>query len=141
MTPDQFHELCRGAARQLGCADADALGQLGDVRIDGVKLGVFHREDADATGLFCYVDLGPIGPLANTDELMRQLMELNLALDGGLGEVIGMERDSGHLVLRARLDTEREPLHEGQLAEHLRGYAALANELYEHVLTGVERPA
>lgn len=141
MTPDQFQELCSGTARLLDCTDADALLLHGTVTIDGVHLGVFHREDADPTGVFCCVDLGKVGPQVDAHGLMQALMGLNLALDGRLGEVIGMEPGTGHLVLRARLDTANGALHEGRLAWHLRGYAALANELYEKVLVGVERPA
>lgn len=141
MTPDQFQELCTGTARLLDGTDADALLLHGTVKIDGVHLGVFHREDADPTGVFCCVDLGRVGPQANAHELMQALMALNLALDGKLGEVIGMEPGTGHLVLRARLDTDNDALHPGRLAWHLRGYAALANEPHEKVLVGVERPA
>jgi hypothetical protein len=140
MTPNQFRELCRGTSRLLGFSDPDALFDNRDTRIDGVKLGVFHNGSEDPEGVYCYVDLGAIGPHANPQALIEDILALNLSLDASLGEVIGMERESRHLVLRVRLNERHEPFHEGELAEQLRHYARIANELYERVLLGVERP-
>lgn len=140
MTPDQFRELCRGASRLLDFQDLDALFESKDTRIDGVKLGVFHDEGEDPEGVYCYVDLGTIGPEANPLALMEELLAINLSLDASLGEVIGLERDSRHLVLRVRLNERHEPFHEGELAAQLQHYASIANELYRRVLMGVERP-
>ena len=141
MTPDQFRELCRGTARALELSEPDALFEGADVHLDGVKVGVFHEDEWDPAGIYCYADLGAIEPTANTTELMEEVLALNLELDAGLGEVIGIERESRHLVLRARLTESGEPMHGSQLAEQLRSYAALANELYQKVLAGVARPA
>jgi hypothetical protein len=139
MTPDQFRELCRDASRVLGLADAEALFESRDTVLDGVKVGSFHDEAADPDGVFCYVDLGPIGPDARPVELMEEILALNLSLDGAMGEVIGMERESRHLVLRARLSEQQGSLDAHELAECLRHYAAVANDLFERVLFGVER--
>lgn len=141
MTPDQFRELCRGTSRALGLGESDALFDGRDLYVDGVKIGTFHEETQDPDGIFCYVDLGPIGPHANPVALMAEILALNLALDGERGEVIGLERESQHLVLRVRLREDQEPMHEGRLAEELRRCATLANSLYEDSLTGVERPS
>lgn len=140
MTPDQFRELCRGASRLLGFNDPHALFDNQDTRIDGVKLGVFHNDDEDPEGIYCYVDLGAIGSVVNPQALMEEILAINLSLDASLGEVIGMERESRHLVLRVRLNEAHEPFHEGELAEQLRHYAGIANELYARILIGVERP-
>jgi hypothetical protein len=112
MTPDQFRELCRGASRALELSEPDALFEGADVRVDGAKLGVFHEDDWDA-GIYCYADLGAIEPTANAAELMEEILALNLELDAGLGEVIGIERESRHLVLRARLAESGAPMHGG----------------------------
>lgn len=141
MTPDQFRELCRGASRALGLSEADALFDGNDVYVDGVKVGSFHEEAEDPEGIYCYADLGSIGPLANPAELMAEVLAVNLTLDGQRGEVIGLERDSQHLVLRVRLIEGPELMHEGRLAEELRRCAQLANSLYEEHLVGVERPS
>ncbi|MGX5648704.1 CesT family type III secretion system chaperone [Hydrogenophaga borbori] len=140
MTPDQFQELCRGTARALGLRDPNALFTGGEVILDGVKVGAFHEEEHDPEGVFCYADLGPIGTQANPVELLEEVLAINLSLDGERGEVIGLERDSRHLVLRVRLREDQEPLHEGRLAEELRRCAAQANALYDNALSGVERP-
>lgn len=140
MTPVQFRELCRGASRLLDFKDIDALFESRDTRIDGVKLGVFHNDDEDPEGIYCYVDLGAMGSAANPQALMEEVLAINLSLDASLGEVIGLERDSRHLVLRVRLNERHEPFHEGELAAQLQHYAGIANELYRRVLTGVERP-
>lgn len=140
MTPDQFQELCRGAARALGLSDPNALFDGSEVYLDGVKLGTFHDEAEDPEGVFCYADLGPIGPQANPVELLEEVLAINLSLDGERGEVIGLERESRHLVLRVRLKEGQEPLHEGRLAEELRRCAAQANALYDNALSGVQRP-
>ena len=140
MTPDQFRELCRGAAQLLELSDLDALFFAADVRVAGVKVGVFHEDEYDSGGVYCYADLGAIEPDANSTHLMEEVLALNLELDAALGEVIGIERLSRHLVLRARLVESGEAIHAGQLVEQLRNYAALANELYEHVLADLTRP-
>ncbi len=140
MTPDQFRELCRGASRLLDFQDLDALFESRDTRIDGVKLGVFHDDGEDPEGVYCYVDLGTIGPEAIPLALMEEVLAINLSLDASLGEVIGLERECRHLVLRVRLNERHEPFHEGELAAQLQHYAGIANELYRRVLTGVERP-
>ena len=140
MTPDQFRELCRGASRLLDFNDPDALFESRDTRIDGVKLGVFHHDSEDPEGVYCYVDLGAIGPEANPLAMMEEVLAINLSLDASLGEVIGLERESRHLVLRVRLNEAHEPFHEVELAAQLRHYASIANALYDRVLIGVERP-
>ncbi|NCT98329.1 MAG: hypothetical protein GXD23_13245 [Comamonadaceae bacterium] len=140
MTPDQFQELCRGTARALGLSEPNALFNGGEVILDGVKVGAFHEEDQDPEGVFCYADLGPVGPDANPAELLEEALAINLSLDGERGEVIGLERESRHLVLRVRLNDAQEPMHEGRLADELRRCAAQANALYDSALSGVQRP-
>jgi hypothetical protein len=141
MTSNQFRELCRGAARVLNLSDIDALFDDAGVRIDGVRVGVFRKEGEEPPGVYCYADLGPVAPGANAVEMMEEALAVNLELDGIAGAVIGMERDSRHFVLRVRLPGGDGWIDETILAEELRSYAALANELYEKVLTGIERPA
>lgn len=142
MTSDQFRELCRGACRQLNESDTDAFFEGHGVLIDGVRLGVVHNEHIDPAGIYCCADLGEIGHQAEAARVMEELLALNLELNVARSETIGLERETRHLVLRARLaaDGEGEPLHEGFLAEQLRYYAGEANHLYEKVLVGIERP-
>jgi len=141
MTPADFRDLCRDASRVLGLADVEALHDSRDTVLDGAKVGVFHDEAADPDGLYCYVDLGTIGPHAQPLELMEEILALNLSLDGDMGEVIGMERESRHLVLRARLAEPPGELDGALLADCLRHYAALANTLLDEALIGVTRAA
>lgn len=139
MNPTDFHELCRGASRLLGLADVEALHDSRDTVLDGAKIGVFHDEAADPDGLYCYVDLGTIGPNAQPVALLEEILAINLSLDGDMGEVIGLERESRHLILRARLADTPGAVDAEVLADCLRHYAALANELLDDSLSGVER--
>jgi hypothetical protein len=140
MNPDQFRELCRGTCRQLGESDTDALLEGAGVLIDGVRLGVFHKDEVDEAGVYCYADLGEIETQVDAARVMEELMALNLELDVGHNEVIGLERETRHLVLRARVCGEDETVHEGQLADRLTYYAGMANGLFDTVLGGVARP-
>jgi hypothetical protein len=141
VSPDQFRELCRSTARVLQLDRPDALFDDDDVYLDGVKVGLLHAEDWDQDGVFCYADLGSIDSCAAAPQLAEEVLALNLELDSALGEVIGIERQSRHLVFRARLDNGSKPLREAEVAEQLRSYAALANELYRTVLVDLSRPA
>jgi hypothetical protein len=139
MTTDQFRELCRSASYELNLSDPEALYDGSDVYVDRVKVGVLHEPSWDDKGIYCYVDLGAIEESsAYSTELLQEILALNLELDAELGEVIGIERDSRHLVLRARL--AKDDVDGNQLATQLKGYAELSSELYAKVLRGVMRP-
>jgi hypothetical protein len=141
MTTDQFRELCRSASYELNLSDPDALYDGSDVYVDSVKIGVLHEPSWDEKGIYCYVDLGAIETTdssAHSAELFQEILSLNLELDAEMGEVIGIERESGHLVLRARLT--KDHVDGNQLAAQLKGYAELVTELYAKVLPGVMRP-
>ena len=136
-----FRDLCRSAAYELDLSDPEALYDGADVYVDSVKVGVFHAPSWDDKGIYCYVDLGAIEAnesSAYSAELLQEILSLNLELDAELGEVIGIERESRHLVLRARLT--KDDVDGNQLATQLKGYAELATELYAKVLRGVVRP-
>ena len=139
MTTAQFRDLCRSASYELNLSDPEALYDGADVYVDSVKVGVFHAPSWDDKGIYCYVDLGAIeDSSAHSTELVQEILSLNLELDAELGEVIGIERESRHLVLRARLT--KDDVDGNQLATQLKGYAELATELYAKVLQGVVRP-
>jgi len=140
MNLSQFRDLCRGAARVLDLADVEALFDDAAVRIDNVHVGVFHKVDADPPGVYCYADLGPADPGANAADLMEEALALNLELEGPVGAVIGLERESRHFVLRVHVAGDAESIDAQDLAEELRTCAKIANELYEKVLVGVVRP-
>jgi hypothetical protein len=103
-------------------------------------MGVYHLGEWDEDAIYCYADLGAIESVADRAPVMEEVLTLNLELDAGQGEVIGIERDSRHLVLRVRLPEDRAPMDECELAEQLRSYAELANKLSEKVLIGVKHP-
>jgi hypothetical protein len=138
MTNAEFREMCRAACYELRIDEPDALFDGHDVFIDGVKLGVFHDEDLDG-GIHCYVDMGAVPPPPDSASVLHEVLAINLELDAALGESIGVERDSGHLVLRAHLPIPTN-LDERVLVSGLKGYAALVNELYSNVLSGLARP-
>jgi len=101
MTYEEFHAVCRAACLALNIEDPDALADGDDVFIDGVKLGVLHDEEVD-DNVHCYVDIGSIDPSPETASILQEVLAINLELDAPLGEVIGIERNSGHLVCARR---------------------------------------
>lgn len=140
MTPDQFRELCRGTCRQLDHSDTEALFAGAGLLIDGVRLGLFHDENIDPHGIYCFADLGEIDALPDASRVLEKLLSANLELNVARHETIGLEGDTRRLVLRARLWGDEAPAHEGYLAEQLRHQASVANELFETVLAGAQRP-
>ena len=138
MTDAKFREICRAACLLLNIEQTDALAEGGDVFIDGVKVGMF-RDEALGDALCCYVDIGSIEPSADTASILGEVLAINLELDPGLGESVGMERNSRHLVLRAQLPVTPN-LDEHVLVSRLKGYAELVNELYGGVLWQITRP-
>ena len=127
MTTAQFRDLCRSASYELNLSDPDALYDGSDVYVDSVKVGVLHEPSWDDKGIYCYVDLGAIEESAHSTELFQEILALNLELDAQRGEVIGIERDSRHLVLRARL--AKDDVDGKHLATQLKGYAELSSEM------------
>jgi hypothetical protein len=68
------------------------------------------------------------------------VLAINLELDAALGEAIGMERKSGHLVLRAQLALAPD-FDEHLLVSRLKSHAELVNELYGGVLSPITPPS
>lgn len=139
MTNEEFREICRTASRSLRADDVDALSNGDDLFIDGVKVGAFYEEDQDEA-VHCYVDLGSFENAMNRDILLRSALEINLELDARMGESFGVERESGHLVLRSCFEADSSFTAE-VLVERLQGYSAFAQELYGDVFAQLERPS
>ena len=77
--------------------------------------------------------------VAQAVSILGEVLAINLELDPGLGESIGMERNSRHLILRVQLPVTPD-LDEHVLVSRLKGYAELVNELYGGVLLQIARP-
>lgn len=140
MTSDQFRELCRGTCRLLDSSDAEALFEGSGLLVDGVRLGLFHDENVDPYGIYCFADLGEVDALPDAQRGMENLLAINLGLNVARSETIGLEWETRRLVFRARLWGNEEAVHEGYLAEQLRHCAGEAHALFEKVLGGAARP-
>lgn len=138
MTNEELRAICRAACLALNIEDTNALSDGADVIVDGVKVGVF-RDEAWSDALHCYVDIGSIESSPDTVSILQEVLAINLELDAVLGEAIGMERKSGHLVLRAQLPLTSD-FDEHLLVSRLKSYAELVNELYGGVLSRITRP-
>ena len=135
MTNEDFRAICRAACYALNIERPDALFDGDDVFLNGVKLGVFHDVELD-DAIHCYLDIGCVESSPDAVSMLQEVLAINLELDAGLGEPVGMERKSGHLVLHALVPGADEHA----LASRLRAYVELVKELYGGVLSRITRP-
>lgn len=125
MTQLEFQALCRETSLLLQLTDVDQLGREGQIELDGHHLGAFYDE-ANDEAIHCYVDLGPVEPEDRMHTLER-VLALNLELGRMHGESLGLDSESGHIVLRSEIQNLQHCAPES-LAEWLRDYCAFANE-------------
>ncbi len=141
MTPLQFEEMCSSVTQCLQLPPSDTLARGDHVLVDGVSIGIAHNEEWDEGGVFCFVVLGEIGATcADPERVLFDALALNLELDAGLGESIGLERNTRQLIFRARMSNGTDDLYPNEIADRMSGYVELANQLYEGILSDVERP-
>lgn len=133
MTNAEFQDLCRATSLALDIEDTQALGARGQVELDGVTLGVFYNEDSDAA-ISCYVDLGEVEPNRKL-EMFEQALELNLELGRMHGETVGLDPETGRMVLRCEIQ-DPDRCSSDKLAGWLRDYAAFAREFQASVAQG-----
>ena len=134
MTDEAFLSLCTETFAALGLDLAVMLAKEGEVSVDGVRIGLYYRADEDEF-ISCFVDIGEVEE-SQRPAVFESMLTTNLSIDGVHGESIGLDADSGHLVMRATI----HPLLMGEasdLAESLRDYADFALNLRTDLL----RPA
>jgi hypothetical protein len=131
-----FSALCRETAYLLNLEDADALHGSGAC-VGGEKVGVVYLEDLD-DGLTVYVDVGRPQEAHAESEVFRHLLDINLELSAQNGESFAIHRDSGHVLLRSFFNVET--LTPQYLADGIRDYVALVQELRAGPLASVVRP-
>ena len=129
--------ICRQAGYLLNLEDADALRISGGASVDGEKVGVVYLEDLD-DGLTVYVDVGRPRDARAESEVFRHLLDINLELWAENGESFAIHRDSGHVLLRSFFNVET--LTPQYLADGIRDYVALVQELRAGPLAGLARP-
>jgi len=123
----RYDELLTGLARHLGLPDPDSLLRTQELVVDGQRLG-FAFEPLDAnepeTGdLVCFAVLGK--PQAAVEaRVHRLLLEGNNLWAGTGGATLGVQRDSGAVVLAVRMPVEA--LSAESLADDLDGFLAVA---------------
>lgn len=125
MTQLEFQALCRETSLLLQLPDVDQLGRDGQIELDGYHLGAFYDAEHDEA-IHCFVDLGPVEPEDRMQTLER-VLALNLELGRMHGESLGLDSESGHIVLRSEIQNLEQCAPES-LAEWLRDYCAFAGE-------------
>lgn len=124
---ERYTQLLTGLAQHLGLPSADALLSTQELVIDGQALGLtFEPLDAnepEAGDLVCFAVLGR--PAAASEaRVHRLLLEGNNLWAGTGGATLGVQRDSGAVILALRMPLEA--LTAEILAEELDGFLAVA---------------
>lgn len=99
MTDETFLSLCTDTFAALGVDHAVTPSKKGEVSIDGVRIGLYYRADEDEF-ISCFVDIGEVEE-SQRPAVFESMLTTNLSIDGVHGESIGLDADSGHLVMRA----------------------------------------
>lgn len=121
MNSFDFSDLCELTCEALGLPNTTVLGDEGEIELDGVRIGVFLDENDDSV-IHCFTDLGEVPQEARCAAL-EDVLQLNLELDGGHGEAVGLDKENGRLVLRSAIPSTYEA---GDLAARFKEYAAFA---------------
>ena len=125
----QLAHLCRGLSREFDAPDIDELTMDGYIEVDGVAIGM-ETDDVDAPERLTFlVDLGAVARERRLATL-EEAMVINLASGDTDRGVIGLDRDTGHLVLVRCFDYE-ERLDVQSVAGVMRRLAQFSREFRE----------
>jgi hypothetical protein len=127
MTETQFRDLCRNASLALQAPSADALGEYGQIEVDGVDIGLFFDEEETPDMMFCYVDLGEVAD-TNRADIYENLLTLNLLSGSKTTGVYALDPASGNAIFVVHF-YDPEEMEGNVLAEALRFYATQANSM------------
>jgi hypothetical protein len=125
MTKLEFQDLCRESSRLLQLADVEQLASSGRIELGGHAIGAFYDADED-DAIHCFVDLG-LAPQQDRMHTLERLLALNLELGRMHGESLGLDEQSGHIVLRSEI-TNLALCTPERLAEWLLDYAGFADQ-------------
>ncbi|CAG9182061.1 type III secretion system chaperone [Cupriavidus respiraculi] len=104
--PSSYEELLRQAALAVAIAP-DQLLQTEEIEIDGNVIGVSHEPAADGPGdIHLFTQVGRLAANADASQL-RGLLEANYLGAGTGGCTLGVQQDTGTVMLWARFALER----------------------------------
>lgn len=132
MDQTEFMALCRSASVELGCKDADALGNTNLIDVDGVRIGLFFDEDMASDRILCYIDIGKL-PSVGREEILERILALNLLTGSKTSGVYGLDQQSDTLIFVQQF-LYPELMTGSDLAGILQGYSTHALSLRENLL-------
>ena len=136
MDTREFSELCRELSLLLNVENIEALSET-DAFVEGEKVGVIFGEDF-FDGVHVYVDVGRLEESHPSEEVFRELLDLNLELSAEHGESFGLHGETGSFVLRSFFRNEEASAQE--LADGILRHVKLVQELRAGPLSGVAKP-
>ena len=136
MDANEFSELCRDLSLLLNVENIEALSETGAF-VEGEKVGVVFGEDF-FDGVHVYVDIGRLEEHHPSEDVFRELLDLNLELSAERGESFGLHADTGSFVLRSFFRNEEATAR--RLADRISLHVKLVQELRAGPLSGVAKP-
>ncbi len=136
MDTREFSELCRDLSLLLNVENIEALSETGAF-VEGEKVGVVFGEDF-FDGVHVYVDVGRLEDPQPSEDVFRELLDLNLELWAKHGESFGLHDETGSLLLRSFF--RNEEVSAQKLADGILSYVKLVQELRAGPLSGVAKP-
>jgi hypothetical protein len=136
MDSHEFSELCRDLSLLLNVENIEALSETGAF-VEGEKVGVIFGEDL-FDGVHVYVDVGHFEDSHPSEDVFREILDLNLELSAKQGESFGLFGETGSLVLRSFFRNEEASAR--QLADRILRHVKLVQELRAGPLSGVTKP-
>jgi hypothetical protein len=132
MDQTEFMALCHACSVELGCKDADALGNTNIIDVDGVRIGLFFDEDMAPDRILCYIDIGKL-PIVGREEILERILALNLLTGSKTAGVYGLDQASDTLIFVQQF-LYPELMSGTDLAEILQGYSSHAISLKKNLL-------
>jgi len=136
MDANEFSELCRDLSLLLNVENIEALSETGAF-VEGEKVGVVFGENF-FDGVHVYIDVGRLEGSHSSENVLRELLQLNLELWAKNGESFGLHEETGSLLLRSFF--RNEEVSAQQLADGILSYVKLVQELRAGLLASVAKP-
>lgn len=132
MDQTEFRALCYSTSVELGCKDADALGNTNIIDVEGVRIGLFFDEDMASDRILCYIEIGKL-PLVRREEILERILAINLLTGSKTSGVYGLDQQSDTLIFVQQF-LYPELMTGEDLAGILQGYSSHALSLQHNLL-------
>lgn len=104
MSQKTYTDLIEAFAAEIGL-DAQPLLKTQEVVIDGLAIGLAYEGNDDFADFVYFVDLGA-APEHRQHEVHERLLQANCLWAGTGGATLGLQPDTGHVILASRLELE-----------------------------------